>query len=91
MLHSGVRAGGASRPSGRLASLRRRETHRLAARGRAAGAARGGRGCVLLGAGAAARAPGSAAGGGPTNDLLLFVAVSANLHAPTRTDPAAEK
>ena len=44
-----------------------------------------------LGIGAAARAPGSAAGGGSTDNLLLFVAVSANLHAPTRTDPAAEK
>ena len=51
-----------------------------------------------LGAGAPARAParasaapGSAAGRGSTNDLLLFVAVSANLHSPTRTDPAAEK
>ena len=44
-----------------------------------------------LGAGAAARAPGSAAGGGSTNDLLLFVAVAANVHAPTRTDPAAEE
>ena len=41
--------------------------------------------------GAAARSPGSAAGGGSTNDLLLFVAVSANVHAPTSTDPAAEK
>ena len=48
-------------------------------------------GCAARAAGAAARAPGSAAGRGSTNDLLLFVAVSANLHAPTRTDPAAEK